>query len=272
MKSKLNFIAILVMLIVAVSMVGTKGEPMKVTATNSYKVIRVNGKIVFIKKKTDMKQGDLYVQGTALNFLNEQSRAAVINKLKGRCVLSPSGKNQPKILPATTNISSRSGALINKIDVNNHFKGRYLVLGKMELSIGKINFPQDDKNFFYLRYNYNSNNAEDEVVRKKLSHVGDKLILDKDEIFKVDGKSIPVFETKMSLYFMKDGESELLAEFIPVFPKNDELKSELEIILSEFDTKQHDKVVKELTSYLNEFYGKPQKDNLTSWLKTEFDI
>jgi hypothetical protein len=60
--------------------------------------------------------------------------------------------------------------------------------------------------------------------------------------------------------------------FIPVFPDNSDLKDEVAIILQEFEGKDDKVKIKEVTSYLNEFYGSPQKENLGAWLSSEFDI
>ena len=266
MKNKLNLIAIALFCIGAISFVN-KQESLSELANNSYKVIRVNGKIVFVKTKSSMKQGDLYVSGTPINFGTNQSRAAIINKLKGRCILSPSKKNKAIVLPATNNIASRSGALINKIDLQNHFSGNYLVIGKMMLEISEKAYPQDSKNFFYLAYNYKG-----EKIRKKLPYSGNKIILEQSEIFKVDGKSIPVQKIEMSLYYMDGKSGDKLANFTPVFPDLNGLKSEVQIILAESGDKSKDSKLKEVTAYLNEFYGKPQKDNLQGWMNANFEL
>ena len=87
-----------------------------------------------------MKKGDIFLPGTELSFKTQQSRAAVISSLKGRFVLSASEKGQTKILPAANNISSRSGALINLLDLQKHFDGNYLIIEEMALEIGESKF------------------------------------------------------------------------------------------------------------------------------------
>lgn len=60
--------------------------------------------------------------------------------------------------------------------------------------------------------------------------------------------------------------------FTPVFPDLTELKIEVQIILDEYSDKKTPEIIEEVTSYLNEFYGKPNKENLKKWLSKEFDI
>ena len=43
-------------------------------------------------------------------------------------------------------------------------------------------------------------------------------------------------------------------------------------ILDEYSEKGTSIQVEEVTSYLNEFYGKPNKENLKKWLTKEFEI
>ncbi len=254
-------------LVVGLLSLNQKTTEKKFYAADKYKVIKVNGKIIFQKTNTEMQTGDFYVQGTPVKFVNQQSRAAIINKQKGRFVLKPATSGKVKILPAANNISSRAGALINLIDMQNHFSGDYLVIGKMELEVSEEAFPQDEANFFYLTYNYNG-----ELIRKKLPYNGNKIILDKDEIFKVDGQPIPVQKTEMTLYYRQGKTSKKINTFTPVFPSINDLKDEVKIILDEYDNKDKAGKIEEVTAYLNEFYGKPQKYNLNEWLEAEFDL
>lgn len=136
----------------------------KLANNDKYKVIRLDGRIIFQRTNSDMKKGDIFMPGTELSFKTQQSRAAVISSLKGRFVLSASEKGQTKILPAANNISSRSGALINLLDLQKHFDGNYLIIEEMALEIGDQNFKMDDKNFFYVSYAH-----DEETIRKKLA-------------------------------------------------------------------------------------------------------
>ena len=265
-KGILILSALAVVITAGLSLMGTS-ETEKFAGTDKYKVIKVDGKIIFETTKENMKIGDIFVSGVALNFQTPQSRAAVISSINGRFVLSPSEKGQTKILPAANNISSRAGALINMIDLQNHFTGKFLVLDDMKLELGKEAFPMDDNNFFYLTYEYNG-----EQIRKKLNSEDNNLIIEKSEIFKIDGEAIPVEEKEMTLYYRTDGKSQKVNTFTPVFPDLDQLKLEVAIILEEFADKDDKTKIKEVNSYLNEFYGSPQNEDLAEWLKAEFSL
>lgn len=239
----------------------------KVLNANEYKVITVQGKILFEKSRVEMKRGDSYITGTALDFLTNKSRAAIINHDFGRFVLSGNTKGKLQILPAANNISSRGGAILNIVDLKKHFSDRYLVLKKSEIQIGNQSFPMDENNFFYLKFKHDG-----EKIAKRLSHEGDFLILDKEEIFKIDGKPIPVEEKEMTLYYRKNGKGTKISTFTPIFPNNDVLIEEVSVILEIVEDETDEKKISEITSFLIEFYGNPHNDNLKSWLKSEFKL
>ncbi len=96
--------------------------------------------------------------------------------------------------------------------------------------------------------------------------------MNKDEIFKVDGQPIEVSEKEMTIYYSKVTGVTRVGKFIPIFPELVSLKTEIEIILSEFSDKDNSEKISEIKGYLNEFYAKPEKDNVESWLKTEFNL
>ncbi len=249
----------------------TKAETKIDPAADTYKVIKVNGKIIYVKSGSSMKMGDVFAPATNLKFATAESRAAIISKIKGRFILTAGKSGQrSNLLPAMNNISSRAGALLNIIDLQNHFQGKYVILGNMKLTIGKDAFPMDKDHFFYLRYDY-----EGESINKKLPVEDGKLVLNRDDIYKVDGESIDGTKVKEMTLFYRDNAkktSSKINSFNPVFPDIKLLKEELNIIISEYSDKDADKKKSEITSYINEFYGKPDKDNLAEFLKKEFEL
>ena len=234
---------------------------------DKFNVINVQGKIVFANSGVEMKRGDVYISGMNLNFVNSKSRAAIVNKTQGRYVLTGSSKGKVKVLPAANNISSRAGAILNIVDLKKHFSDRYLILKRSEVQIGKDAFPMGNKDFFYLTYEY-----QGEEIAKKLRNEDDMLILDRDEIFKIDGKAIPYEEKEMTLYYRKEGKGMKINTFVPVFADNDKLVAEVKILIESYQDVSDEEKVQEITAYLNEFYGNAHRANLNSWLKAEFNL
>jgi len=239
--------------------------------SEDYTVIKVQGSILKKKSGDPLGQGSVFASDEQLLFETADSRAAVIGSTRGRLILTSGNKGSARsnLLPAMSNMSSRSGSLINFIDLQNHFKGNYLILNETAIRISSDNFPMDDNNLFYIRYDYKG-----EAINKKLTYKRDTLYIDKRELFKVDGKPIPNTATKdVKLYYMNTGnKSTLINEFTLITPDNEELKKEIQIILDTIKDKPYKDKVNEVVSYLNEYYGKPNKDNVKKWLKGNFGL
>ena len=233
----------------------------------TYKVIKVNGQIVMRKSGKALLQGDEFLATTLLDFKTQDSRAAVISPTKGRFVLTADNSTgKTNLVPGMSNISSRAGALINQIDLENHFKGNYVILESQKLKISKEAYPMNEKNFFFLQYEY-----EGEVINKKLAFQGDTLILDRSTIFTIDGKQVSMKnDLKCALKYRKSEQNEnfLVSEFNLVTPSLNDLKSELEILLSNSPAKKTSDKVDEVGGYLLEFYGQADRDNLIEWMKS----
>ena len=243
------------------------GQEESQLGANQFMVITVKGKIVFHKTGTALKRGDMYEKGVDLDFLTKTARAAIANEKTGRWVLTPNKKGQTSILPASNNLSSRSGGLLNLIDLKNYFKGRVLALDILKLPISAESFPQNEKEFFYLKYKYNK-----EVIAKKLSFDGDSLVFDRNEIFRVDGNPIPVEEKEMTLYYKGSEKTYKINKFTPVFPDLQELKTEVQTLIEHTPSKSAEEQLEEVGGFLNDFYGKTNRNNLRGWLMKEFEL
>ena len=263
MRALLFVIAVAAAILGGVSFRTTSSE-VNLTS-NEYNVLTVQGRIIFESSGKDMQRGDLYVTGTPLNFTTTSSRAAIINEVNGRYVLS-SNKGKIRVLPAANNVSSRGGAILNIVDLKNHFAGRYLVINRGEVQVDSESFPMNENNFFYVTYDH-----EGESIPKKLTYNGDKIVLDAEEIYKIDGNPIPVTEKEMTLYYKGD-KTYKINTFTPVFADTEILREEVSILLKTLEKASAAKKIDEVTAYLDEFYGSPHKDNLAQWLKTEFSL
>ncbi len=241
---------------------------------DKYKVIKITGNIIYAKNKKNVSQGDLFPETEKIEFKTPDSKAAIISTAKGRFILAP-GADKSKttvkanLLPASNNVSSRSGAVNNILDLQNLFTGNIVVLNKLKVSINKETYPMGDNSFFYLRYKYKG-----EEINKKLSYENDKLVFDKTELLMVDGKAISApDENKYKLFYMSDSKtSTLINEFALITPNDETLKSEINIMLKEVEGKSYSEKVDETIAYLNDFYGKANKNNVMEWLKVNCNL
>lgn len=239
---------------------------------DKYKVIKVNGTIVVKSSGKSLTQGDEFAPATALDFKTPDSKATVISPDKGRFILTDNRGNGKKsnLIPAMNNVSSRSGAILNLIDLKNQFSGKYVILDQLEVRIGKDAYPMNEGRFFYIEYIYKG-----ETIAKKLNHRGDTLVIDEAELLKVDGNPIEAPDSpEMTLKYRieETNESMTISTFTPVFPDNASLKSEVQIIMEAVKSKSSADKADEVASYLNDFYGKPDKNNVKEWLIKEFSL
>jgi hypothetical protein len=239
---------------------------------NNFKVIKVNGTILLKTNGNSLETGTVFSEKDDLLFRTEDATAAVINSQRGRLILTNKNHDlstaSSNYLPSMYNISSRGGSLVNFIDLQNLFSGKYVVLGRQVIELDKNNFPMDNEHFFFLRYVYKG-----EEINKKLDFSGDTLIIDRRSLYTVDGNQIPNPDnTSIRLFYYKGSESIPVSEFDLIFPDITQLKKEIQIILDEIKDKPYKTKIGDVNSYINDFYGKVYRENLISWLEKDLGL
>jgi hypothetical protein len=240
------------------------------------KVIKVIGSIVIKDTQKLLSTGDEINSKVPLNFKSSDARAAVINmKNKSRYVLTSEASNdegsmgvtaKTHLIPSAITVSSRGVSLLNIIDIQNYFTGNFVILDRMKMKVNSQNFPMDANHLFYVRFKYKG-----EDINKKLDFSGDTLIIDKEKLFIVDGK--PIFQadnTNAKLFYMEGNKSTLINEFNLIFPEVSSFKKEVNVFWDPSDKKTYSVKVDDVISYINEFYGKTDRDNVMEWLSRNF--
>jgi len=165
---------------------------------------------------------------------------------------------------------TRAGEMVTRIDLENHFgRDNYLVLaGEIKLKINAKSFPMNTNNFFIVNYKLE---GEAERIDKMLSFEGDSLKINREEIYTVDGKLVDnakVSDFKFIYYNAETEVSDIICSFHPVFPIDSELAAEVQALVTDLKAanKTKEQLMEEITNYLNDMYGKPDKDNLLVWV------
>ncbi len=244
--------------------------------SQNLRVIKVDGTILLKKNNTVITKGSVLSPDDEIIFKSPNARAAVIIPGKGRYVLQNEQTNssftKAYLAPAMSNISSRSAALNNLTALKEYFDGKYVIIDNIKIKVPKDKFPMDENSFFYIKYKYKG-----ETVNKKLKHIDDTLIINRKDLLTVDKKPIPnPYISNMELIYLKKDNDNIknifINEFSPVFPKPEELKEEVSIILESMKEKSRQEKINEVFSFINDFYGKPDKENLEKWLSKEFGL
>lgn len=272
MYKRLTFFAFSLSFLVLGSSFTIESENPNLPDDDKYKVIKVNGQIQVKKTGKNLTQGDEFAPNTPLDFKTAESRAAVISSSKGRFVLTADNNNSKgsNLVPAMNSVATRSGAIINMIDLKNVFADNYVIIDAVRMKIGKDAFPMNDETFFYVNYDYNG-----EEISKMLKFSNDTLIISKADIFIIDGKAIEnPYTLELKLFYRNEVQevSTPIITFNAIFPETVSLKQELKIILDEMAKKTEKQKLDDVLSYINEFYGKPDKDNVKSFLSTQFNL
>lgn len=243
------------------------------TGQVNYKVIKVNGSIVYVKSGDAMSQGDVFPENEHLSFRTPASRAAVINPDKGRFILQPDNTKdlahaRTRFLPGMNNISTRAGAINNLGDLRSHFSDSLILVDRMSLTVNPYEFPMDADHFFFLTYAYLG-----ETINKKLGHDGKKMVIDRDSLLMVDGDPIvrPDKPT-MTLAYYGPESVKMVSAFSMFFPDRENLNSEISILLDGLRNEPYAAKVSQVSGYLYEFYGKPDKSDVIHYLDEQFGI
>jgi len=234
-------------------------------AQGDYTVIKVYGNIMLKKDNKNLTQGDRFSDKDVLIFQSKESKAAVVHPEKGRLMLTEaSGGGKANFVPAMSNVSTRGVNVTTASDLVNEFQGSYIFFNQVKLKVNSKSYPLSEQSFFFIRYKYKG-----EEINKKLAYSSDTVVIDKNELLKVDGKAVEASViVEMKLYFMNNKKSTYICTFNPVFPDMASLQKEIEIISQTMNNKDKIFLLDEIEAYLLENYGKFDKTDLRCWLNT----
>ena len=187
-----------------------------------YSVIHVKGEIERSKTGELLKPGDKVSPDEEINFKSKDAMAAVLNPDMGRFILKAQQDEENTgaliyvlkntVTPVRGGMSTRAGGINNAFDMKVYFAdASYVWAGNhIVVRVSKAAFPMDENNFFFLRYTWKG-----DMINKKIGYEEDKLMMLKEEIFKVDGAAIDPFEAdNFELHYYKSAveESNLITE------------------------------------------------------------
>lgn len=255
-------------------------------SAEKYNVIHVKGTIKVESSGAILKSGSVLNSDDKVIFGSKDAKAAVFSPGKGRFTLSPGSKSETvgseflayvkqSLIPGKSALSTRAGeTLKNVVDIKAYFEsGPMLILGETEVKFSESAFPMNDNTFFFLRYHY-----QGEHVNKKLSYKGQTLVLDMEEILKVEEVVISKDEISgLSLHYYNAEEQTAneLANVEEMAGMNKELfKEAVSPLISSLQAGKYEKgkIIDEVEGYLTEFFGRPDKVQLKEWVLTEFDL
>ena len=234
--------------------------------SQSYTVIHTIGKIYDTSSDSYLKKGSKISEKSSLKFETEGARAAALSSTRGRFVIQKEAKDASSndiayalasvISPVRGKLSTRAGAINNKLDFQKYFqKGSIALLGETyKIDVSQGSYPINDSKFFYAQYMLNG-----ESINKKLGGENGRIVMDISEFFSVDGSTIDsgsVDDIKLFYYDVTEGTSTFISDMSLVKITD----QEIEPLLQEFQADDEG-----LLEILNALYGSVSQDALNEF-------
>jgi hypothetical protein len=241
-----------------------------------YTVLSVKGEIILEKTGRPIQEMDEICANDKLSFSTEDSKAAVLSSDQGRFIIKMSKKKKNDnltayvksvIMQGTGNLSSRG-----EVTLESEFGDVYFVVVKYALPIDIKNYPLSENNFFYIKYLFDG-----KEINKKLKFNRDTLFIEKENIYKVDDKSIDqgkVENVTLYYYEKEKNTSTKITSFQLIFADESKLTKEINdyITLLRNGGKYNDYILQEVLLYLTDIYGNINIDNVKVWLQDKFGL
>jgi hypothetical protein len=241
----------------------------------TYYVLFVKGTVKNASTGKPLKINDPVKNTDKLTFGSNQDMISVISATKGRFTIKPNpGAKESELsytvkntlLPGTARLSTRSGELLNVLDVQNYFgKESFAIFGTLRKRVSAASFPMNSNSFFFVRYTYKG-----QTINKKLPFSSDTLMISKGDVLKVDGVEISREAAEgMVLYYKGEQGATRLTEVNFIFPDESEVKAQVQVLKSAVKEmgKPDEALTKEITDFLDEVYGFFDLDNAKDFLK-----
>ena len=228
--------------------------------TEQYFVIKVQGEIQRLKTGILLNTGDEFNSNELLKFRTDYSRAAVISPGKGRFILTArsnsDNESKANFLPPMNNLSSRAVIAATTDDILEYFSGEVLFLGPDSIKYDNSKLILDKDNYFIV--SFDSSGVENRSILNASSGL---ICINKYALFKNQQPKTAKITFHSSLT------NNQTVEFVPVFPDYNKLLGEVKLIIANSSQKPRTEVVTDITSYLNDFYGKISNNTVDNWLK-----
>lgn len=245
-------------------------------AQETYTVIKVVGQVISKEHQRALRAEDKLQDKNALQFSSAEDYIIVISPKTGRKTIKGIPDNAPRefiqllqsfVKPETRSTATRSSSLEYIDKLKNLFTYRSMLIlgdGYVEVDTDKLKISSPAG----IRVQY----------RDEKTHIARKISDDKGFFLNqtaVFGNQVPAVLPKISIQYYEDelddpmfGKGDWLADFVPVYVDNDQLKQEINILLRSIGTSasKTDEQVQEIRKYLESEYGGVILQNMEAWL------
>jgi len=247
-----------------------------------YLVVGVKGNIKSKKNNKTLRPGDLIPESDLLTFKTADDFVTLYTKEGTRKIARyPETrfrqKNAVQELPLIVADGAPSSLPIDPFfakveDAKKFFSERGFILFGPEsrIKVPKSLFPLSKALFFYVNYDFKEDNVD-----KKVDYKADSVIFIKKNIFKIDGKEVDgkfAENWRLYYYFQPKNKHTFLGKFKPVFPVDERLKEETDVLVNMLKAKNatDETIVVELAGYMNQHYGNMIADDFRQWVAEQY--
>ena len=243
-----------------------------VVSQSQYYVLKTEGEIRSASQDRFILLGDTLTQMDEILFSTEKDIVFLLGDDLNRYIIKPeSGNNKSvvkDILADRTEVIHRPEDIKSAVDMRYYFRGKHLFLGsETEVKICD-EYPITAENYFILSYTYDGF-----TVNKKVPNTQDGLIMRYEDIYSMDGELIDfskIEECRLSYYKSTRGEIIEIGRFLPVFPANSRVRSEIELIRKVYQNSPEQEMMSTVACYLVDAYGKLVEADFKQWMNENF--
>jgi hypothetical protein len=248
------------------------------SAQDVYNVINIKGKVS--QNGKTIRRGQKLKATDKIKFVSPRALLLVSSQRYGRMVLSskPAKKGMSEAAYILKNLVSKGRAsargeeaMVSREMVYSRFgKGNpHLIFdGEESAKVKKVVFPLNEKSFFFVSYSYKGEN-----VNKKLPFEGTSFTVNKDRLFRIEGKKISgegIHDFHLKYY--KNGEEVIDIGKIKLFFWDNAYKKDLDEMVKFMKKNKltEDEIKDTVFSYLQKNFGEPNAYQFKKWYKKHY--
>ncbi|WP_299466278.1 hypothetical protein [uncultured Microscilla sp.] len=247
-------------------------------AQDVYHVINIKGKVS--RNGKNIRRGQKLKATDKIKFVSPRALLLVSSQRYGRMVLSakPAQKSMSEAAYILKNLVSKGRAsargdekMVTREMIHYYFgKGEpHLILGdEATVKVKKALFPLNKKSFFFMSYQYKG-----EKVNKKLPFEDNRFTVNKDRLFRVEGKKISGKEINdFGLFYYKNGEEVIDIGRVKLFFWDNAHQKKVDEMVKFMKANEltQEEIKDTVFAYLQKYFGEPNADQFKTWYQKHY--
>ncbi len=177
------------------------GILVSLSAYADYRIVFLNTPTIKINGKS-LKVNDIFAPSSSVEWTSPKQAMKIIDTASGEQRLlvasqyqKSKAKNIQSYISGVKHLSSRGIGSSNVVALRATLSDHFFFTDSLKI---ETDFPTDHQRFFYISYTYNG-----EEINKMIPNDNGSFTISQD-IFTIDGKPIPPFETTLSVFYLDE--------------------------------------------------------------------